>query len=955
MKLKAALVAMIAWACLNSAVWASEATKGVPKATQPPAVSEAQGQRAAMTMEDLPAVVDRFRTAHPEVRFYERGSQITRVYGPAFGQGASAVDTAEQFRSTYAEVFGVHPEDLEPVSWLTDGRHTQPLMYDRRTEDYEFTLVYYSQFKDGYPVFRAQLKLLVRNEAGYPLVLAAATLRDLGPFSPVVTEINPEAGIQAAIDRIPSLVNFTEPELVIWAGVEDMDVEPALAMTFIADNDGDPAVERLERWLYVTDAASGRILYEEDQIVFEDVEGSVRGNATIGIAADFCGMTMSLSMPHARVNIGSTIAFADVNGLFVIPNPGTTPVTVESRMWGEWFKVENAAGANALMTRSVTPPGPANFIHNSFNGEFTRAEVNGYLHANVIRDYILVYNPSYPGLQQNDYTVNVNKTGGICPGNAQYTGSAINFCAAGNGYPNTAWSSVIYHEYGHHLVAMAGSGQGAYGEGMGDVVSNLIQDDPGTGYGFFGAGTCNTPLRNADNNCQYLTSGCSTCGSEIHDCGRLLSGCVWSTRNELLVTNPTTYRDIISDLAINSMLLHSGSSINPSITIDYLTLDDDDGNIFNGTPHYPEINAGFSAHSMPAPELSSIAFEYPSGLPELIMPDQPTIVQVNVVPVIGTPVAGTGTVSHRVGGGAFTTEAMNEISPNQYEATLPGAPCIEVVDFYFSAEDDGGEIISDPMDAPASFYSTVAASDIITVVAYDFETNPGWTVSGSATEGQWERGIPVACNRGDPPTDNDGSGQCWLTENNAGDCNSDVDDGDTVLTSNRIDLGGWTNPYVRYARWYSNDWGSNPQEDVFTVEVSDNDGAGWTQLEVVGPTGPEVQGGWYVKSFRLADVISITSQFRIRFKAFDSPNSGSVVEAAVDAFEIFEYLCESPCPGATGDMNGDTFVNGLDVGSFVDAILGTPTPEEICAGDFDESGDLGTGDIPGFAAALLAG
>src|SRR5262249_45061892 len=38
-------------------------------------------------------------------------------------------------------------------------------------------------------------------------------------------------------------------------------------------------------------------------------------------------------------------------------------------------------------------------------------------------------------------------------------------------------------------------------------------------------------------------------------------------------------------------------------TIDYLTLDDNDGNIGNGTPHYNEINAGFGAHNMPAPPL----------------------------------------------------------------------------------------------------------------------------------------------------------------------------------------------------------------------------------------------------------------------------------------------------------------------------------------------------------------
>ena len=95
---------------------------------------------------------------------------------------------------------------------------------------------------------------------------------------------------------------------------------------------------------------------------------------------------------------------------------------------------------------------------------------------------------------------------------------------------------------------------------------------------------------------QYVAASCSTCGLEEHDCGNLLAGCVWSTRNELEITEPTDFLDIISSLSVNSIFLHTGTGINPLITIDFLTLDDDDAEILNGTPHYDEINAGFSAH-----------------------------------------------------------------------------------------------------------------------------------------------------------------------------------------------------------------------------------------------------------------------------------------------------------------------------------------------------------------------
>ena len=81
-------------------------------------------------------------------------------------------------------MYGVTPDDLKPASFLQDNRHTQPLMYDRGTGQYKFTLVYYTQHANDIPVFRADLRLLVRNEPGHALVLANANLRALSEFAP---------------------------------------------------------------------------------------------------------------------------------------------------------------------------------------------------------------------------------------------------------------------------------------------------------------------------------------------------------------------------------------------------------------------------------------------------------------------------------------------------------------------------------------------------------------------------------------------------------------------------------------------------------------------------------------------------------------------------------------------------------------------------------------------------
>src|SRR6185436_17428811 len=105
---------------------------------------------------------------------------------------------------------------------------------------------------------------------------------------------------------------------------------------------------------------------------------------------------------------------------------------------------------------------------------------------------------------------------------------------------------------------------------------------------------------------------------------------------------------------------------------------------------------------------------------------------------------------------------------------------------------------------------------------------------------------------------------------------------------------------ISYARWYSNCEGNDPNNDVFTVDISNDDGATWTEVEHVGPSGDEVCGGWFTHSFRVSDLVSPTDKVKLRFTASDL-NDGSVVEAAVDAVSIVEVDCDSPV--VPGDLN----------------------------------------------------
>ena len=206
----------------------SEQTLGIQASTA--GLVAARGESASFAQQRA-AAVTAFSDAHPRADVYSDGTRITRVFGTVFGSGSSPRETARQFRTKHAMMFGVEPEDLQPVDLPGNQEHGQPVMYDRQAGEYKFSLVSYGQRRNGVPVFRADLKLLVRNGSGYPLVLAAANLRNVGEFSPALVDVNSlDSALwrNAAQEFVPSLVNFTEPELVIWAGVDDMVVQPAL-------------------------------------------------------------------------------------------------------------------------------------------------------------------------------------------------------------------------------------------------------------------------------------------------------------------------------------------------------------------------------------------------------------------------------------------------------------------------------------------------------------------------------------------------------------------------------------------------------------------------------------------------------------------------------------------------------------------------------------------------------
>ncbi|MDP7029467.1 MAG: hypothetical protein QF733_04520 [Phycisphaerales bacterium] len=910
---------------------------------------DAEGQRPRLTL---------LQQEVPGLRVHRAADgRIDRLYGKVFATGDSARDTAARFIEANASIWGVDAADLREGGVLPGGVVVQPMMYDSASDTYKFEGVYFSQWAGEYPVFESRLMVLTRAQADHGGVWAGADLRDLGSFVPSrpAEALTGEARMTALARQLlgdDSAFLAQQPRTVVFAGYDEHPAAPTMAVEFVAEAGGNWLPSTHQKRRYVVRADDGAVLHDENMILscaatempigamvaasLGEVTGTVNANTTASTRAAECDPEFLSGLPYAAVTADGTTVYADAGGGFTHPYSGGG-TSFGGAIGGRWFSVNNQAGSEATAYASGGSGDSISINYNASPTDLVTAQVNAYKEANLIRDMVLAMNPSYPTITgQTGWPINVNLND-TC--NAYYDYSSINFYQSGGGCNNTAFSVIAHHEYGHHLVAVGGSGQGEYGEGMGDVMGVVLTGDSELARGFYSS-DCNNGIRTADNNCQYSASGCSSCGSQIHACGQLISGCVWDTWVALEASSPLNAQQIIRDLSVNSILMHSGTSITDSIAIDFVTLDDDDGNVDNGSPHYFEIAEGFGLHGLDVPELALLSITAPNGLPDFISPAGGSAIDVRIANLQGQFEDGSGRVF--IGqDGSYTQYALEALGGDDYQAVFPATDCGDAVDYFFAADTTVGMTVYWPGDAPSTAFSVQSAygEPIVSFEEY-FDDEGEFTASGSAGDGQWTHGIPVNCDRGDPPSDFDGNGRCWLTDNSsANGCNSDVDDGTVYLTSPAMDASE-PGMSLCYARWFSNDYGASPYTDTFVVQVSDDDGASWLTLETVGPAGDEVSGGWYDVCFVLESVSGFdpTSTMRVRFSTSDASSSGSVVEAAVDAIVLSVADCEddNPCPS---DINGDGQTDVDDILAVI-AAFGSGA-----GGDVDGDGDTDVDDL----------
>jgi hypothetical protein len=124
-----------------------------------------------------------------------------------------------------------------------------------------------------------------------------------------------------------------------------------------------------------------------------------------------------------------------------------------------------------------------------------------------------------------------------------------------------------------------------------------IYDTPIVGEDFF---TNGGDIRNGNNNRQYCGSCGAGCYGQVHTDGEVMMGAFWKMRDKLNITHGDATGDLIADTLYHAWFVsYNATTICDTNETQILTLDDDNGNIDDGTPNSNDIEAAFEQQGYP--------------------------------------------------------------------------------------------------------------------------------------------------------------------------------------------------------------------------------------------------------------------------------------------------------------------------------------------------------------------
>ncbi len=218
-------------------------------------------------------------------------------------------------------------------------------------------------------------------------------------------------------------------------------------------------------------------------------------------------------------------------------------------------------------------------------------------------------------------------------------------------------------------------------------------------------------------------------------------GAAWKIRANLVSSLPNGAD--VANLLFNSWMNgFNQGQISPVIETQWLTLDDDDGNINNGSPNYGDIDAGFLAQGFPGFELSFVNFLNRVEPSDTLDDIGPYGIAADLTPISGTSITNAG-IQASINGSPYSLVNMTNVTGDTWATTIAGVPSPATISYYFVASDDLGNVDSFPKSAPLAANS-FRIGEVNSFFFDDFESGTnGWTHGLFANQDDWQLGSPT--------------------------------------------------------------------------------------------------------------------------------------------------------------------------------------------------------------------
>ena len=784
---------------------------------------------------------------------------------PVYLPGSDPASVAVSFISTKLSSFEIPMNDL---------------VYVGTTNAPKYHYVNYTQKYQGLDVLFSFVQVKMNHDL-------SVNLFRMNSYSDININVNPILSVTAAeaaatngVTNIQSV--STDPDVKVLPVPEYRKYEYHLVYEVTVktkDAEGIPA-----EYYTLVNANNGDVMYRHNK-VSHAANTDVNVNGTLYPTNPYNGTSVE-PLTDLKIVVGGTTYYTDSIGYLGLSN--TSSVSATLSLEGRWSRIRTN-NSTPSWTETLQPG--QNTL--SADPHANIKEISAFNSVNVVHNYMKSKFPTFT-LMDNPLNTNIDEAGSC---NAFYNGSSINFFAQGGGCNATSLvADVVYHEYGHGIndkfydFIGANWSNGAMGEGYADIWGLGITGSPVLGIGFYQ----NDPtgfVRRYDVDRKVYPQDLV---GQVHADGEIIAGAWWDTG--LNLGNLQQMVDIFAETYYAGLTAANGNEgiLYTDILIEALMVDDNDGNLSNGTPNYCDITSGFAIHGISLTTASG--FNHSEMLS--VAAQQPVVVSATIASLpSGSILRGFYDINSS---GSWIPFAFTNTTGTSYEGNIPAQPAGTIISYFLGIEDNCGTLVNvtppgaGDLDPNIPFYIMVGYN---LLHEEDFDNFAGTWLEGlpadNATTGNWVIDIPIPSfvGTGMVQTDNQVTPNglfCAVTAN-AQNANSpagdqDVDDGETTLISPAFDLSTYTAPAISYYRWYSNDQGATPGTDSWQVAVS-GDGVNWTPVENTVVS----DHGWRRFAFRVLDFITPTSTVYVRFIAEDA-NAGSLIEAAIDDLFIWDEV-----------------------------------------------------------------